>query len=81
MGFLGEAWLSVVESSECSGVVGSVGPWICSCGGVSWGVCGFCSACVVSGCSCIVLVSCGWSVSDDDGVNWHHGHNRNGSPS
>ena len=29
--FLGEARLSVVESSEYSGVVGSVGPWICSC--------------------------------------------------
>ena len=32
VGFLGEARPSVVESSECSGVVGSVGPCIYSCG-------------------------------------------------
>ena len=55
VGFLGEARPSVVESSECSGVVGSVGPCIYSCGGVSWVVFGLCSACVESGCSCTVL--------------------------
>ena len=55
VGSLGEARPSVVESSECSGVVGSVGPCIYSCGGVSWVVFGLCSACVESGCSCTVL--------------------------
>ena len=81
VGFLGEARPSVVESSECSGVVGSVGPCIYSCGGVSWVVSGLCSACVASVCSCIVLIGWGWSESDDDGANWHHGHNKNGSSS
>ena len=49
--FLGEARMSVVESSECSGVVGSFGPWIDSCRDVSWFGVVFCSACVISGCS------------------------------
>ena len=57
VGVLGEARPSIVESSECSEVVGSVGPCIYSCGGVSWVVFGLCSACVASGCSCTVLVS------------------------
>ena len=57
VGSLGEARPSVVESSEFSGVVGSVGPCIYSCGGASWVVFGLCSACVASGCSCTVLVS------------------------
>ena len=82
-GFLGEARLSVVESSKYSGVVGSVGPWICSCEAVSWVVCGFCSASVISGCSCIVWVCCGWSVSYDvgGGGNWHYGHMKGSSSS
>ena len=44
---LGEARPSVVESSECSGVVGSFGPCIYSCGGDLFGVFGLCSACAV----------------------------------
>ena len=84
VGSLGEARPSVVESSEYDGVVGSIGawigPWIYSCGGVSWGLFGFCSTCVVSSCSCNVDGE-GWPVSDDDGACWHHGHIRNGSSS
>ena len=84
VGPLGEARPSVVESSEYDGVVGSIGawigPWIYSCGGVSWGLFGFCSTCVVSSCSCNVDGE-GWPVSDDDGACWHHGHIRNGSSS
>ena len=44
---LGDARPSVVESSECSGVVGSFGPCIYCCGGELSGVFGLCSACAV----------------------------------
>ena len=36
---------------------------------------------VVTGCTCIVWVCCGWSVSDDVGANWHHGHIKGSSSS
>ena len=65
---LGDARPSVVESSECSGVVGSFGPCIYSCGGDLFGVFGLCSACAVLDCSCIILGGWGWSESDDDGA-------------
>ena len=65
---LGGARPSVVESSECSGVVGSFGPCIYSCGGDLFGVFGLCSACAVLACSCIILGGWGWSESDDDGA-------------
>ena len=68
VGSLGEARPSVVESSECSGVVGSFGPCIYSCGDDLSGVFILCSACAVLVCSCIILVGWGWSESDDDGA-------------
>ena len=78
--FLGEARMSVVESSECSGVVGSFGPWIDSCRDVSLFGVVFCSVCVACGCCCVECICLGWSACDGVGGsgNWHQGH-MNGS--